>query len=1058
MDSRDYEKILDSIPGAGIYVVREDNHEILYYNSRMKQMVPKVQKGIACDRLWTYSCANCPLESIGDKQENQTVSCDGPVGKAMDISAKQILWADEIPAFVITVSPHKDELSSIYRKILRVNLTKNTYDIVKPAAEDWAADNGAETFSQWVAQFKENGILHPDDRDRFLSFTHLEYLKGALLAGRKMLFCSYRRRSPEGFRWNLMEVVPDSGYTDQEQIVMLYMKDVQDMLKESLELDEASVRLQEVTRTLGEQNFGVYAIDLGDGMVNLIREEGYSQEGWNSQTLKWDVVLDSRLRRQVCQEDQESFSKKFSLEGLRQARDTGVQKTDMLCQWHSGQGYRYVAVIAYFGRNQGAKGYAVLALQDVDKRVRQEKILLQRDLQMAAILKSRFGIMTTVQLESDQCERFWLNESAKPQNAGTGSYTHFYEQALAKSICREDMDIFRKVMEPAHLREQARKTRDYSEEICQYRLNRSPVQWLEQHVTYIRRDGQILVNILGRDITREKLQEEKRKKKAKEQANIIGSLSSMFFATYYANLDRQILRSVTQLGEVEKILGEQSDYMTALRTYADTFVHPEDRANYLYTLSIRNLRQVLGSDQPFVTFAYRKRTEQTDADPEDYGWIRATAVMAQADETGRATDIVYVAQDVTESKRREMREQRALEAACQAANHANASKSEFLSRMSHDIRTPMNGIIGMTQIASEHMEDRERVEDCLGKIRISGTNLLALVNEILDMNEMEAGNVDLAADSFRLSDLVKNVTDTILPDVQQKGLELKAEAVRITHEEVTGDWARLRQVFLNILGNSVKFTPSGGILELEVTEREARKYGCCSYDFIFRDNGVGMEKAFIPHIFEPFSREEDSRISRVEGTGLGMTIAQNIVRMMGGNISVESTQGKGTEVTVTLFLKQQGKSGAEGQSDIADEDTLSDKLFQGNRVLLVEDNVINQEIAMEIIGATGALVECASDGRAGLRRFGEMPEGYFDMIFMDIQMPVMNGYEATRAIRKLTRQDALAVPIIALSANAYAEDIAASREAGMNEHMTKPLDVPQLVAAMGRWLKPKEER
>lgn len=1057
MDSRDYEKILDSIPEVGIYVVREDNHEILYFNSRIRQMAPKVQKGMVCDGLWTYSCANCPILIMGDKGESHRISCEGPIGKALDISARRILWSDEIPAIVITLTPHKDEVSSIYRKILRVNLTKNTYDIVKPAAEDWGADNGAETFTEWLVQFKENGILHPDDRDRFLSFTHLEYLKSALRTGRKMMFCSYRRRSPEGFRWNMMEVVPDSCYTQEEQIVLLFMKDVQDMLKESLELDEASVRLQEVTRTLGEQNFGVYAIDLIDGKVNLIREEGYSQEGWNSQSLMWDVVLNSRLRRQIHPENQEQFSGKFSLEGLRRARDAGLQKTDMLCEWHDGSGYRYVAVIAYFGRNQGTKDHAVLALQDVDKRVRQEKILSQRDLQMAAILKSRFGVMTTVHLESDQCERFWFSETAEPQNIGTGSYTHYYQNALASSICQEDIEGFRKVLEPDHLREQAERTQDYSEEICQYRLNRSPVQWLEQHVTYIRREGQVLVNILGRDITKEKLQEEKRKKKAQEQASIIGSLSSMFVSAYYADLDRQLLRSVTQLGEVKKVLGEQTDYMTALRTYAENFVHPEDRADYLYTMSIRNLSQVLGPDQPYVTFAYRKQTGQTDTDPDDYGWIRATAVMAQSDQKGRATDIVYVAQDVTESKRKEMREQRALQAACLAANHANASKSEFLSRMSHDIRTPMNGIIGMTQIASEHMDDRERVEDCLGKIQISTTNLLSLVNEILDMNEIESGNVDLAADSFRLSDLIRNVTDTILPSVQHKGLELKVPSPRIRHEAVTGDWARLRQVFLNILGNSVKFTPAGGLLELIVTEREVRKYGCCSYDFVFKDTGVGMEKDFIPHIFEPFCREEDSRISRVEGSGLGMTIAQNIVRMMGGSIGVESTPGKGTEVTVTLFLKQQGQEGAEGRKEDGNGEDVSDELFRGNRVLLVEDNVINQEIAMEIIGATGASVECASDGRAGLRRFGEMPEGYFDMIFMDIQMPVMNGYEATRAIRKLSRGDALSVPIIALSANAYAEDIAASREAGMNEHMTKPLDIPQLIAEMGRWLKPKEE-
>ncbi|MCI8691240.1 MAG: response regulator [Lachnospiraceae bacterium] len=1053
MDIKNYEKILDTIPETGIYVVREDNHEILYFNRRIQEMEPRARRGMTCDGLWVHSCANCPLLTMGDKEENRTVSYNGSVGKAIDLAARKIMWGDDIPAWLVTMSPHTDEVSPVYRKILRVNLIRNSFEIVKPAAEDWFADNEQYTFSQWLERFTKNGIIHPDDTDRFLSFTHLDYLKSALLAGRKMLFCSYRRRSPDGFRWNLMEVVPDSGYTDKEQIILLYIKDVQDMLKESLELDESSVRLQEVTRTLGEQNLGVYAIDLIEGKVSLIREAGNNQEGWGSQNLMWDLVLSSRLARQIHEEDRDKFSGKFSTGGLRLARDEGLQKTDMLCRWKNGEEYRYVAVIAYFGRNQGTREHVVLAFQDVDKRVRQEQALSQRDMQMAAILKSRFGVMTTVYLDSDRCERFWLNENAQAKNSVSGRYTHYYRKALQEAVAPEDADGFRRVMDPGHLREKAQNTQDYAEEICQYRMQRQEVQWLEQHVTYIRRGEQVLVNILGRDITKEKLQEEARLKKAQEQANIIGSLSSMFVSTYYADLEKGKFRTVTQLGEVEKVLGKVTDYMTALRIYADTFVHPEDRADYLYTMSARNLRQVLGPDQPFVTFAYRKHPEHTDAGQE--GWIRATAVMAQADSEGKAKVIVYAAQDVTESKRKEMREQRAIQAACEAANHANASKTEFLSRMSHDIRTPMNGIIGMTRIASDHMDDQARVQDCLGKIRVSSANLLGLVNEILDMNDIESGNVDLVSDSFRLSDLVRSVSEAVLPNVQEKGLSLMVHPMQVVHEDVTGDWNRLQQIFLNILGNSVKFTPAGGNLEMTVTEREAKKYGCCSYDFVFTDNGIGMKEEFVAHIFEPFSREEDSRVSKVEGTGLGMTIAQNFVRMMGGSIGVESAPGRGTKVTVTLLLKLQNPEGAERDGNGQDDLHSSDEPFRGFRVLLVEDNVINQEIAMEIIGATGAEVECASDGREGLNRFGTMPEGYFDMIFMDIQMPVMNGYEATRAIRKLPKSDALSVPIVALSANSFAEDINASRGAGMNEHMTKPLEVPQLIAVMSRWLKPR---
>lgn len=1050
MGSKEFEKILDAIPNTGIYVIREDNHEILYFNKRIREMAPDVKKGMICDRLWANSCSNCPLLNIGDKQESRSINSDNVLG-TVDMVAKRMRWDDDIPVFVITLTPHMDEFSYVYRKILRVDLSRNSYEVVKSGAEEWAIDSKRDTFTEWLEQFKQKGTIHPDDLDRFLSFTHVDYLKSVLRTGRKNLTCSYRRSSPDGYRWNMLEVTPDSGYTDGNQTVLIYIKDVQDMLKESLELDETSVRLQEVTRTLGEQNLGIYTIDLKAGNVNLVREGGYSQEGWVSQTLMWDVVMQSRLIRQIHPEDQEKFRQKFSLEGLRQARDTGVQKTDMLCQWQEGKKYRYVAVIAYFGRNQGTRNYTVLALQDVDKRVRQEQALSQRDMQMAAILKSRFHIMTTIRLEDDQCERVRLNESAEPQNEGTGSYTLYYQRALENSVHPEDIEQFRKVMDPEHMRALAEKTRDYAEEICHYRLKGPKERWLEQHVTYIRKGGQVLVNILGRDITEEKLEEEQRQKLEQEQAGIIDSLSSMFFATYYGDLEQNQLRGVNQLEEVSRILGDRTDYNTALRIYAEHFVHPEDRADYLYTMSARNLRQVLGKEQPFVTFAYRKMPEGKKDAAEGYGWIRATAVMARTDGEGKASGIVYAAQDVTESKRKEMEEQRAIQAACEAANHANASKSEFLSRMSHDIRTPMNGIMGMTKIASDNVEDPERVRDCLEKISSSSSSLLSLVNEVLDMSEIESGNVDLVADEFRISELIQEVVGTVGVRTAEKGLDFTVSAIQVEHGDVIGDRGRISQVFLNILNNSIKFTPAGGRVCLTVVERETKKYGCCSYDFIFEDSGIGMTEDFLPHIYEPFSRAEDSRISKLEGTGLGMTIAQNIVHMMGGSIKVASTLGEGTRVTVTLLLKLQKPAEQSAMAEKAEEAS-ADARFKGRRILLVEDNMINQEIAMEIIGTTGATVECASDGKEALDRFEARPEGYFDMILMDIQMPVMNGYEATRAIRKLPREDALSVPIVALSANAFAEDIAASREAGMNAHMSKPLDIARLMTEMGRWM------
>ncbi len=1054
MDIKEYEKILYTLPTTGVFIIREDNHEILYYNERVREVAPHVYEGMPCHELGNNSCANCPILNMGDKQVNQTISYNNPFGEIVDIAAVRMLWEGKIPAYIITVAPHMQAIGHAYHKILRVNLTQDTYDVVKMEPEDRVYGYGQDSFSSWMGQFIYNGGIHPDDMHNFISFTRLEHIKHEISAGQEILTCCYRRRSGDDYRWNLIEVVPDSACINGDQYVFLYVKDVHDILQESLEMDDASIRIQEVIRTLGEQNFGIYGIDLDTGETNLVRENGHTHTGWKSWTVQWDEIMESRLLKQLHPADRDNVCERFSLEGLRQMKDTDIQKKDMLCKWRGEEDheYRYMALIAYFGQNHATKNYTILALQNVDKRVRQEHTLSLRDMQLAAILKSRYSVMTTVYLENGQCDRIWINEESGMQNARSGNYHQYFQRALDTAVHPDDRDEFRKVMSPERLYQRAASTRDYYEEICQYRMAGTSLQWLEQHVIYARKGKRMSVNILGRDVTREKLEEEQRLKGEQEQVDIIRTLSGMFFATYYADLVRDTFRDVTQLPDVKKVLDGKVDYATGIQTYAENFVHPDDREEYLKVLSIQNLRRTLSKKKPYVTFAYRKMPHKPGIRPEEYGWIRSTAVMSQADADGKARSIVYAAQDVTESKQKEMREQLALQAACEAADRANASKQEFLSCMSHNIRTPMNGIMGMIKIAADHVNDPDRVKDCLDKASLSGHQLLSVLNEIMDISQIKSGSFDLKEEAFSLSTLMEETISMIRPNVQEKRLKLKIHPMQVKHEDIQGDKLRLQQIFLNILGNSVKYTPPGGALEISVIEHESGEHSCGSYDFIFCDNGIGMEAAYTQHIFEPFSHASNPQVSHLDGMGLGMSIAQNIARMMGGAISVESAPGQGAKCTVTVILRLQNSSECAGDLNDPVRDDVKDISFHGCKILLVEDNELNQEIAMELIGEMGAMVECAADGRKGLQRFAEMPEGYYDLILMDIQMPVMNGFEATRAIRKLPRADAAKIPIIALSANVSTEDIVATRESGMNGHLAKPLDIPQLMERMAYWL------
>lgn len=524
----------------------------------------------------------------------------------------------------------------------------------------------------------------------------------------------------------------------------------------------------------------------------------------------------------------------------------------------------------------------------------------------------------------------------------------------------------------------------------------------------------------------------------------------------------------------------------------------------------------------------------------------------------------------------------ALRDAYAMAKQANSAKTDFLSRMSHDIRTPMNAIIGMTAIAQAHIDDGARVDDCLKKIEVSGRYLLSLINEVLDMSKIESGKFVLAEENINISDLIETIMEIIRPVIKAKKHELKVDIFDIKHENVIGDSTRIQQAFVNILSNSVKYTPEGGHIEFIMREKpiHQNKIGC--YEFVFRDDGIGMTKEFLEKIYEPFERATDVRLVKESGTGLGMSITKNIIEMMDGDISVESEVGKGTVFTVTIFLKLQeneeiyadmfagmralvadgdsvscGKtcsllteigvkaegafSGQETVDRIKSEkqsgapfdfvlldlymepmngietaavisgtlgneapvmmlsgrdctdaetearaagigafvakpvfksklvsairsiygekrqggkslDVISVNDFSGKRVLLVDDNELNREIAYEILGMTGLDVEMAENGQEAVDKFDASETGYYDLIFMDIQMPVMNGYNASAAIRRLPREDASEVPIVAMTADAFAEDVRAAKNAGMNDHIAKPLDFDRLTDVLRQWL------
>ena len=584
----------------------------------------------------------------------------------------------------------------------------------------------------------------------------------------------------------------------------------------------------------------------------------------------------------------------------------------------------------------------------------------------------------------------------------------------------------------------------------EYRIVRKDgkIRWLDDYGHYVNSDvyGGLFYVFIS-DITEKRVQMEADKA---VYTAVIDALSRAYNAVWLINDiatgSFSLFRGDTSEGSVHarptKEALELLTYEDAKANYINNFVAPSDRERLRKELTLENIIANTTSKKVFgVVF------KRVVGDKECYYRIEFAQVQLPNGKTG----IVAGFKDVDEDVRKEQEIQQVLRDAIDTANATSKAKSDFLSSMSHDIRTPMNGIIGMTAIATAHLDDRERVEDCLKKISEASSHLLSLINEVLDMNKIESGKVELNEENFNLSELVDTLLAMTKAQLESHHHTLKLDVADVVHENVIGDSHRIQQVFVNLMSNAIKYTPDGGTISLTVAERPTNAHGVACYEFVFEDNGIGMTEDFQKHLFEPFTRANDKKTAAIQGTGLGMTITQSLVRMMGGDIQVKSKPGEGSRFAVTIYLKFLDVQNAEAHKEDPLKN-LEDLKFEGKRILLVEDHPVNAEIAKNVLQMTGLEIEWVMDGEAAVERMAGSNEGEFDLVFMDIQMPNMDGYQATAAIRAMTTY-ARRIPIVAMTANAFADDIRKAKEVGMNDHISKPIDFKELAKILQKWIR-----
>lgn len=512
---------------------------------------------------------------------------------------------------------------------------------------------------------------------------------------------------------------------------------------------------------------------------------------------------------------------------------------------------------------------------------------------------------------------------------------------------------------------------------------------------------------------------------------VASALAGDYFSIYVVDLDTDHFVEYSATKEFDTLGVEKNgeDFFNLSRRNMSRLIYEDDRERFMGTFYREKVMSILERDKIF-TMKYRLVFGDTPV------WVSMKATLLE-DNDGR--HLIIGTNNIEAQMEREAEYQRRVREA------RTSARNDFLANMSHDIRTPMNAIVGYTNIAKSNKHKPETVADALDKIGSSSHYLLSLINDILDISKIESGKMQISCGPCDLAALFRRIEDITELQAKKKSLVINYCHDNICHYQVITDELRIEQIIINIVSNAIKYTPPGKTVDL-IAEEVPSPGGKNKYRFIIRDTGIGIKEDYMPHIFESFTREERTTVNRIQGTGLGLAITAKIVEMMGGTISVKSKLGEGSEFTVELELEPvetDSQANAENSENID---------LAGHRILLVEDNAINAEIARMILEQYGAEVQQAENGKIGLEALQEKGPGYYDAVLMDIQMPVMNGFEATKAIRALGGAYATALPIIAMSANAYDEDVRDCLAAGMNGHIAKPFNPDELMRILRRYI------
>lgn len=569
-------------------------------------------------------------------------------------------------------------------------------------------------------------------------------------------------------------------------------------------------------------------------------------------------------------------------------------------------------------------------------------------------------------------------------------------------------------------------------------LGKDGYHWVTDATTLVKSGNQTFFQGNITDFTDFVKAKEKKEQEIELQREIIEGLGKEYFSVLAVELDKDRVLSYRESGENGKIISDfcrkcGNRWSKIIPSYAEMMVSDNTNGEFENQLGLETLR----SQEKDYSMTYEFKLETGI----NYHQVRV-AFVKKKDGTRMA---VVGTRNIDSLIKKERMQEEKLKKAYVAAENANKAKTEFLNNMSHDIRTPMNVILGYNHLMKSQLTESKQL-DYQKKIEQSGKLLLAIINNVLDMARIESGKIKVDENYERVGEVVDEIISTFSSEAEEKEIHLSG-SMKVTHRNILCDGTKIREIYVNLVSNAMKYTPRGGNVTITVEELPCEKEGYMKVKSEIKDTGIGMSKEYLPTLFEPFSREQNTTIGRIGGTGLGMPIVKKMVDLMGGSIEVASELGKGTVFTFTLMHKIADRKFYSQKTEAAETSEMG-KNLSGKHVLLAEDNDLNAEIAVTVLEETGIVIERVEDGIQCVNRVVQMSPGTYDLILMDIQMPNMDGYKATRCIRRLDDKKKAEIPIIAMTANAFAEDRKKAFDAGMNGHIAKHIDIEKLGAVI----------